>query len=78
MATFTVDDGLISHIDLALTSAYTLYLDRDQIDQYEHWVEVNHPADHSDLFSFGTMMLEPRERLERHHQLIAEWAEQVG
>ena len=76
-ATFVVVDGLITEYHLIRTEGLLdriVDLEAVQVADYQAWLRETYPADHEELFVFGSMLLEPIEVAERHRARTAEWA----
>ncbi len=71
---FHVENGLITNIEMIADQGIAAPEGELQIQEYERWMEENHPDMHEELFYLGTMLLETNEQLEQHHQLIDDWA----
>lgn len=68
----TVEGGSITNL-VFISIHSDRYLSGSQIGAYERWLMESHPDDHQDLFLYGTMIVEPVEKAERHRRLVAQW-----
>ena len=72
--TFTVSDGLITEWVFENTGVSGITFDTTREADYLGWLAETHPDDHAELVLFGTMLLNDDAQVERHRELVAEWA----
>ena len=71
VSTYTVTDGLITHLDLGF---YPEITSKSVIDDYADWLAAEYPAEYEDLFYLRTILVNDSEQREAHRRFIAEWA----
>jgi hypothetical protein len=74
---FTVEGGAITAYHVTRTQGLLHRItnfDVTRVAAYERWLQETHPEDHSALFFLTTMLLNDMAQVERHRDLVAEWA----
>lgn len=70
---FTVENGLITHLDLGAYSDIE-GTHASGFADYEKWLAENYPNDHEELFFLGTLLVTDPDQREAHRGFVAEWA----